>query len=223
MPRRTSARQLAKNERTKAKMLRAALKVVGRVGYAKASIAKIAERAGVSTGTFYLLFKSKEDLYEQLLPWANTEITKFIQDRVPDYNCYMGFEEANIRGFFEYIESTPAFLKVLIEAEVAAPAAWAEYYRRREERYLEIQLAAWDRGEFPDFRREDMPRLCELLTGMRKVSVVRYFTQAKKAGETVDEAIETYLKLTFGALHRTNADQMLSKWGNGATYNILPH
>ena len=44
-------------------ILEATLAVFGEVGYHKARIEDIAERAGVAKGTIYLYFPSKKDLF----------------------------------------------------------------------------------------------------------------------------------------------------------------
>ncbi len=52
-------------------ILRAAIAVFARHGYHKSTISRIAEEAGIATGTIYLYFKRKEDLivalFEQIL------------------------------------------------------------------------------------------------------------------------------------------------------------
>jgi AcrR family transcriptional regulator len=212
MARRPSERQLKKNEETRQKLLESALKVVGRVGYGRASISKIAELAGVSTGTFYLHFKSKEHLYDTLLPWANQRLTAYVTDRVGHPSCYMAFEEANIRGFFEYIAANPAFLQVMMEAEFAAPKAWREYLALREAAYLERLTHAWRAGEFPDYEVEDMPALCALLIGLRRALVSRNCDRRTKVGRATGREVQMYLGFVFGALHRSNADAIRRLW-----------
>ena len=112
--RQRSERQNEKNLKTQQDLLQAARKIVGRVGYASASIARIAEAADVSIGTCYLHFKSKEDLFDQLLPWCNIALSKYVARRTQGASCYMDFEERNIRAFLDYAVSEPSFVRVLI-------------------------------------------------------------------------------------------------------------
>lgn len=196
MARVRSQKRLEKNERTREELLQAALQVVGDMGYGRASIAKIAELAGVSTGTFYLHFASKDELYDQLLPWANIKLTQLVPLRLRPGERYMDFEERNIRGFFQYISKDRGFARVMLEAEVAAPTAWQEYTAVRERAYVEVMEAAWDQGEFPAYRRDELPQLCSLIVGMRKALVWRH-------GDRVTmprKAIDTYLRFVRGAL-----------------------
>jgi len=65
---RAPTRSLRK-EATRQRLLRAALAVVAEKGFASASLADIAERAGVTTGAVYSNFRSKEALLLDLVDW----------------------------------------------------------------------------------------------------------------------------------------------------------
>jgi AcrR family transcriptional regulator len=56
----------ARREDTRTRLLRAAGEVLETGGYAAASVAAIAERAGVATGTLYRHFSSKAELFVEL-------------------------------------------------------------------------------------------------------------------------------------------------------------
>ena len=56
-----------KKEAKKNSLLQAALELIQKKGVSKTSISEIAERANVAKGTFYLYFKDKDALLEQLL------------------------------------------------------------------------------------------------------------------------------------------------------------
>ena len=52
---------------SKQKIMKAAMDVFSRKGYAKASIREIASTAGISVGGVYLYFRNKEELYRSLI------------------------------------------------------------------------------------------------------------------------------------------------------------
>ena len=54
-----------RSERTRRRLLDAAEQVFGEHGYEAASIVKITEAAGVSQGTFYLYFTSKQQIFDE--------------------------------------------------------------------------------------------------------------------------------------------------------------
>jgi AcrR family transcriptional regulator len=196
-----SQRRLEKNERTREDLFKAAMSVVGDVGYTAASIAKIAEIAGVSTGTFYLHFISKGELYEQLLPWANTKLAEKLPLRFQPNETYLAFEERIIRGFFNHIKKDRGFARVMLEAEVAAPVAWTIYSAEREKAYMEVLHSAWDSGEFPAFTRDEMEKICAFLLGLRKTLVWRHGEKSASPQKDID----TYLRFVRGALMQGRA------------------
>ena len=212
MPKRTTKRQLEKNERTRQSILESALKVVGRVGYSRASIAKIAEGAGISAGTFYLHFESKNDLYDQLLPWCQIDLKEFVDDYLDGYRCYMDFEERSVRAFFNYLLVNPSFYRVLLEAEVFAPKAWNTYVRTREKDYMNVLETAWKANEFPDYELSELDEVCGLLIAMRRSLFVKYVGGRKNPKPIPETAIRTYLDFVCGALHASNMDEIIQIW-----------
>ena len=69
-----------KKEATKASLLKAAIKVFREVGYAKARVSDIVAKAGVSQGTFYLYFKSKEDILRRIISSLKDNFNKALED-----------------------------------------------------------------------------------------------------------------------------------------------
>lgn len=56
-------------EERRDQILKAAVAVFSERGYTNATISDIASRAGVAHGTVYLYFKSKAEIFEQLVAW----------------------------------------------------------------------------------------------------------------------------------------------------------
>src|ERR1700676_4989930 len=71
-----------RNEEVKRRLFDAAAKVVGRLGYAEASVARITELADVAQGTFYNHFENRQELLDHLLPAIGRRMVNFIQERV---------------------------------------------------------------------------------------------------------------------------------------------
>ena len=63
----TAQPKTARGEATRKAILDAAEKVIGSVGFNEASISGITQAAGVAQGTFYIYFKSKDNLYVGLI------------------------------------------------------------------------------------------------------------------------------------------------------------
>ena len=73
--------RVERNAWTKRKIFDAATRVVGKFGYAEASVARITEQAGVAQGTFYNHFENRQELLDQLLPKIGMDMVRFIRDR----------------------------------------------------------------------------------------------------------------------------------------------
>jgi AcrR family transcriptional regulator len=57
----------ARGRRTRERILRAAMQVFGRRGFADTTVLDIAERAGLASGTVYQYFEDKRDIFRRLL------------------------------------------------------------------------------------------------------------------------------------------------------------
>jgi AcrR family transcriptional regulator len=70
--------EVLKDFRTRA-ILDAARRVVGELGYADASMERIAQAAGVAKGTLYLYFPSKEGLLDQAFEYGLDELVELMR------------------------------------------------------------------------------------------------------------------------------------------------
>ena len=59
---------------TRQRLIEAAERVFAQVGYHDASIVKITEAAGVAMGTFYLYFRGKKEIFDELLRDLNRRV-----------------------------------------------------------------------------------------------------------------------------------------------------
>jgi AcrR family transcriptional regulator len=71
MPYRPTARTEARRAEVRERIVRAALELVRRGGYRAASVAAVASRAGVATGTVYRHFPSKSELFAEVFRVAS--------------------------------------------------------------------------------------------------------------------------------------------------------
>src|ERR1700680_5020644 len=77
----TKLNRVERNAWTKRRIFDAATKIVGKFGYAEASVARITEEAGVAQGTFYNHFENRQQLLDQLLPKIGQDMVRFIRER----------------------------------------------------------------------------------------------------------------------------------------------
>ena len=92
-----------RNAWTKRRIFDAATKIVGKYGYADASVARITEEAGVAQGTFYNHFENRQELLDQLLPKIGLDMLHFIRERTGTADAARQ-EIERFSAFFEFIE-----------------------------------------------------------------------------------------------------------------------
>ena len=136
-----------RGRRTLRRLLDAAGEEFGARGYHETAISSITQRAGVGLGTFYVYFKSKEEVFRALVAdmgartrHALTERTRSAQDRLEA-------ERLGIQAFLDFVRSHKALYRVVMEAQFVAPEAYRDYYRTFATAYRQQLAQAAARGE----------------------------------------------------------------------------
>jgi len=83
-----------RREERKDQLLECALRLFAEQGYHSTSIAQLIRQAGVARGTFYLYFKNKRDIFQQLL---NTNFT-YIYRILPGLELTIGMNEKQLQN-----------------------------------------------------------------------------------------------------------------------------
>ena len=109
MPDRSPTTRDLQREATRQKVFDAALMVFRRDGMAQARIEDIASAAGVSRGTFYVHFPTKEDVLAQLLRESEVAVVAHI-DALPDDAPILDVMAATARGIAEQWQDDPSLL-----------------------------------------------------------------------------------------------------------------
>ena len=103
-------------------ILEAAVEVFARLGYHKAGVSDIVEAAGVARGTFYLYFKSKRNILDEILD----EVFGSILSRMhpievsdpPEHESVMGQLRDNLIGVLEILFEETAITTILVSEAV---------------------------------------------------------------------------------------------------------
>lgn len=185
-----------RNEEVKRRLFEAAARIVGELGYAEASVARITDEAGVAQGTFYNHFPSRQALLEELLPTLGMEMARFIQERTEAVRPEAEREVARFQAFFEYLRDNPGFLRILNEAEFAAPAAFQRHIDNMAAPYQRILKRARDRDELGAYSDAELEVIVHILMGARS-----YLSQRFAGSEQIDDTVfSAYAKLLKGGL-----------------------
>lgn len=111
-----------KARRTRAAILQSAIELLREVGYERATMRMIADRAGVSTGNAYYYFRSKEELVQAFYARTHDEHLAVARPRIAEASGLRDRLLATMNAKFETIEPYHPFAGVLFRS-AADPAS----------------------------------------------------------------------------------------------------
>jgi AcrR family transcriptional regulator len=190
---------------TRDALFRSALQIVAENGYAGASVARITNAAGVSQGTFYSYFDNLQQLLGELLPVEGRKLLDLLAQKSGGSDDYFEHEKRAFQAFFAYNRDNRHFLRVLTEAEIAAPESFAKHMTNIEGRYLNALHRAIENGQIRRQSPQAFRAIAEVLAGSRgHVAIGLSF--ADEGYLSVTSATETYLKfIQFGLGSKASA------------------
>jgi len=201
----TKLNRLERNAWTKQKIFDAATKVVGKYGYAEASVARITEEAGVAQGTFYNHFENRQELLDQLLPKIGTDMVRFIRARTGTAQTARE-EIERFTAFFDFIHEIPEFLRILNEAEFFAPIGYQKHFDNISTAYVRILKRARLAGMISDLSDEEFEAIVQMLMGARCYLSRRYSYSGGTVAAVPDHVISAYQKLVTRGLFKASVE-----------------
>ncbi len=192
----------SRNEATRRRIFEAATKIVGKVGYADASVARITEKAGVAQGTFYNHFVNGQELLDQLLPAIGIDMVNFIRDRTRASGPASDREMDRFRAFFEFVHHVPEFLRILNEAEFFAPAGYQKHLDNVSTAFVRILKRARNAGDIEDYSDEEFEAIVHMFMGARGYLSRRYSYSDNGVTAVPDQVITAYQKLITRGLFK---------------------
>ena len=99
-------------------------------GFEKASIANITASAEVATGTFYLYFKDKLELYHYLLDNYQTRIKEYIKMRSTGCKTRYEKERMGLIAWLEFINDNPHAYSIIWQSLAINKDLFVDYYQK---------------------------------------------------------------------------------------------
>ena len=195
--------RVERNAWTKQKIFDAATKVVGKYGYAEASVARITEQAGVAQGTFYNHFENRQELLDALLPKIGIDMVQFIRARTGTADAARQ-EIERFSAFFDFIRQVPEFLRILNEAEFFAPSGYQKHFDNISTAYVRILQRARQAGTICDYSDEEFEAIVQILMGARGYLSRRYSYSGGAVTAVPEHVITAYQKLVTRGLINTS-------------------
>ncbi|NBN64585.1 TetR family transcriptional regulator [Microvirga tunisiensis] len=125
----------ARGEATRRAILDAAERVIGAKGFSEASIGAITREAGCAQGTFYIYFKSKEEVFSELVLEMGRLVRRALTQATANIPDRLDAEKAGLRGFLDFVAAHPDLYRIIQEALFVDPAAYRAYFSSFAEGY----------------------------------------------------------------------------------------
>ena len=132
---------------TRRRLLDAAERVFGELGFHDASIVKVADAAGVAAGTFYLYFDSKKAIFDELVRDLNRRVRHAMKEASSQGATRLESELLGFEAYFRFTSEHPALYRIIRQAEFVSPEMLRYHYDRLSDGYIEALQAAADAGE----------------------------------------------------------------------------
>jgi AcrR family transcriptional regulator len=146
-PEEKSGPKTERGRRTLRRLLDAAGEEFGARGYHETAISHITQRAGVGLGTFYVYFKSKEEVFRALVADMGARTRHALHESTKDAPNRLEAERLGIEAYLAFVREHKALYRVVMEAQFVAPEAYRDYYRVFSEAYRQQLAQAAKRGE----------------------------------------------------------------------------
>ena len=161
----------SRGQLTRTRLLEAAERVFGELGFHDASIVKITEAAGVAQGTFYLYFGSKKEIFDELVKDLNSRVRRAMVEASSQGRTRKEAERLGFRAYFRFTGEHPALYRIIRQAEFVSPEMLHYHYDKLSSGYVEGLRQAMDSGEIS---RGDPEIVAWALMGMGELLGMRW-------------------------------------------------
>jgi len=186
--------EVVKDFRT-AEILDAARRVIGELGFADASMERIALEAGVAKGTLYRYFESKESLLAHALEHAHRDMITRSRAATQRVRAYRDKLREAVRAVLEYSAEHQAFYQALLERpdlSIDRESVVARTLTKNFEEYIRFVSGLLTRGaRSGEFRPVDPRRGAQFL-----IEIIRSLLRERLADRKppdVDSDVETII------------------------------
>jgi AcrR family transcriptional regulator len=139
---------------TRRRLLDAAERVFGELGYHDASVVKVADAAGVAAGTFYLYFDSKKAIFDELVRDLNRRVRHAMKEASSRGATRLESEALGFDAYFRFTAEHPTLYRIIRQAEFVSPEMLRYHYDRLSEGYIEGLREASAAGEIGELDAE---------------------------------------------------------------------
>jgi len=207
--RKPPARRTERGRKTRDQLLAGARTVFVRDGFLHARIVDICEEAGVSYGSFYTYFTSKEEIFQELLDEIEVDLLN-VSAEVPDGDAYERIRAANLH-FLEQYRDNAGILAVIDQVVTFDPDARARRDAREADfsAVLERRVRADQRAGLVDARL-DPSIAANALGAMVEAFAKGMYVTGRTGKKDLDTVVDQLTRLWTNALGMPRAEQKSS-------------
>lgn len=136
-----------RGEATRRRLLTAAEQEFGSKGYHGASVSSITQRADAAQGTFYLYFRSKEELFLTLVRDIGHQLRAHGAKAIAKAGNRIEAERLGMEAFLDFTSRHRGLYRIVQESQFVDPQVFREYYERLAEGYTQALEQASHAGE----------------------------------------------------------------------------
>jgi len=137
----------ARGEATRRRLLNAAEGEFGTRGYHGASVSSITQRAEIAQGTFYLYFRSKEEMFLTLVRDIGHQLRAHSAQAIAKATNRMEAERLGLEAFMQFTTKHRGLYRIVQESQFVDPQVFREYYEKLAEGYAAALDKAARNGE----------------------------------------------------------------------------
>lgn len=188
------------------KIIESALKLFEEKGYHSTKISDIVQDAGMAQGTFYLYFKSKEDMFRHVAEACLDEIVGALAQGPSETEDSFGD-----RMLFKIIRQTltiyyenRTILNIIKQHGSASPeiADISKHFYGKMADVIQGTLAA--HGAYPNYTDEQLEMTAYAKIGMVEMAAYRWFIEKKYGPEHIDSLAEVLVGVNVDCKPKTD-------------------
>lgn len=172
-------------------ILSAAAQVFYEKGYHDASINDITNLAGVASGTFYVYFDGKYNLYKYLLLQCSHIIRKHLSLSVKDCKTRREVERVGMKAWLEFVLENQYMYNIIWESLYVDRTLFVDYYQTFSKAYIQGFEKAKLADEIQDI---DFEVLAYTLMGVANFLGLNWCV-FKEEPDDIDHVVDEFMKL----------------------------
>jgi TetR/AcrR family transcriptional regulator len=141
---------------TKDKIYEEAVKIFAKDGFEKASVDRIAAKSKIAKGTIYYYFKSKDDIFLEMIDNGISKFNRAIEERMEGLKSPKDKLENLLTIQFDYYEKYKDFYKVLFSEFWRLEPKWKKEIDKIREGYFSMIKEIIEEGKKDKSFRKDL-------------------------------------------------------------------